>query len=354
MGSNTSASTSPATTATASVHTNESARLPRGGGGASDRLHRLLRLIMQIQSQQRNTAGELAGALGVSRRTVFRDLKVLQEAGVPLVNIPQKGYQLDPDFDAAFQKLEPGEMLGMMLLSKVAEALPDLPLLRPAHAGVSKIAAQLPATVRGFYRELLSTVTFAPGVARIDPAVEDRFCQFQRAIEERAVCNVEYRSVPPHEPFAGALHPLHLHFYKHSWFLLAFSEVHDEVRMFNLSRFQRVHLDDRCFAPMPFDIHEYLDDAWGVIPGGRKYDITIRFTPRVARNVAELNWHHSQQIEFDAGGSCIMRVRVNGLDEIKWWIIGYGDQAEVLEPAELREKIAEMARSLLVQYDGSA
>jgi len=321
-------------TNTATIDTFEIAAPPRPKG-TSDRLHRLLRLIMQIQARRRSTAGELAGELGVSKRTVFRDLKVLQEAGVPLINVPQKGYQLDPDFDAAFQKLEPGEMLGMMLLSKIAEALPDLPLLKPAHTGVSKIAAQLPATVRGFYRELLSTVTFAPGVVRIDPAVEDRFCLFQRAIEERMVCSVEYKPVPPHDPFRGDIHPLHLHFYKHSWYLLAFSEVHDEVRMFNLSRFQRADMDDRHFAPMPFDIRDYLDDAWGIIPGREKHDIVIRFTPRVARNVAELQWHHSQQIEFDADGSCIMRVRVNGLDEIKWWIIGYGDQAEVLEPPEL-------------------
>lgn len=316
----------------------------------SDRLHRLLRLIMQIQARNRSTAADLADQLGVSRRTVFRDLKVLQQVGVPLVNIPRKGYQLDPDFDAALQKLDPGEMLGMMLLSKVAEALPDQPFLRPAHSGISKITAQLPATVRGFYRELLSNVTFAPGVARIDAAVEDRFCVFQRCIEERTVCDVEYTPVPPHEPFAGAVHPLHLHFYKHSWFLLAFSEFHDEVRMFNLSRFQEVTVRDHTFAPLPFDIGEYLDGAWGIIPGERKHHVAVRFSPRVARNVAELNWHTSQDIDFNEDGSCTARFHVNGLDEIKWWIIGYGQEAEVLEPDELRRKVADMARAMLARY----
>lgn len=319
--------------------------------GVAQRVQRLLRLLIQIQTSRRNTAATLAAQLGVSKRTVFRDINVLHQAGVPLANAPGYGYRLDPDFDAALQQLGDSELLGLMLLDKVAEALPEQPLLRPAHEAVTKIISQLPSTVRGFFQEKLRNVTFAPGEGRFDNNVPRRFAALQRAIEQHAVCQVSYDPVPPHTAFAGRIHPLHLHFHRHTWYVLAFSERHDEVRMFNLSRFTELIETDDVYSHMPFSIDDYLDDAWGIIPSGRKYNIQIRFSARVTRNVSEIRWHRTQKVEQHRDGSCTARFCVNGLDEIKWWILGYGDQAEVIEPAELREELTDMARNLLSEYE---
>ena len=49
----------------------------------------------------------------------------------------------------------------------------------------------------------------------------------------------------------------------------------------------------------------------------------------------------------------VFEVDVDGLGEISWWILGYGDQAEVLEPAKLREMIASHAEGMLAKYDDS-
>ncbi|MCH8344978.1 MAG: WYL domain-containing protein [Planctomycetes bacterium] len=86
---------------------------------------------------------------------------------------------------------------------------------------------------------------------------------------------------------------MHLHFYKRAWYVLAFSEQHDEVRMFKLSRIEELEPSDEVFAPFHFSIDAYLDDAWGIIPEGRKYDVVIEFAPKVARNVAEIRWHRT-------------------------------------------------------------
>ena len=143
---------------------------------------------------------------------------------------------------------------------------------------------------------------------------------------------------------------MHLHFYKRGWYVLAFSEQHDEVRMFKLSRIEELEPSDEVFAPFHFSIDAYLDDAWGIIPEGRKYNVVLQFSDRVARNVAEVRWHKTQQSQFQPDGSCVLRFRVNGLREIKWWIIGYGDQVVVREPPELRDAIRAIAQRLLTHY----
>ena len=70
----------------------------------------------------------------------------------------------------------------------------------------------------------------------------------------------------------------------------------------------------------------------------------------VAQNVAEVTWHKTQQLTFRKDGTLDFRATVSGLGEISWWVLGYGDQAEVLEPAKLRRLVADRAARMARCY----
>jgi proteasome accessory factor B len=71
--------------------------------------------------------------------------------------------------------------------------------------------------------------------------------------------------------------------------------------------------------------------------------------------VAEVLWHKTQQTTFNADGTLDYRVTVSGLSEISWWVLGYGDQAEVIEPVALRKLLAERSARMAALYqNGSA
>jgi predicted DNA-binding transcriptional regulator YafY len=80
--------------------------------------------------------------------------------------------------------------------------------------------------------------------------------------------------------------------------------------------------------------------------------MVVRFRPRVAKNVAEVIWHKTQQCQFLEDRSLEYRAKVSGLHEIVWWILGYGDQAEVLQPVKLRRMVAQRAENLVALYNG--
>ena len=94
--------------------------------------------------------------------------------------------------------------------------------------------------------------------------------------------------------------------------------------------------------------------AWHTIPNGPDQDVTVRFAPLVDATCR-------RSLGIRSSGSCQattvqpeFHVRVAGLDEISWWILGYGDQAEVLKPLPLRQLIAERAQRLVNLYNGDA
>ena len=84
--------------------------------------------------------------------------------------------------------------------------------------------------------------------------------------------------------------------------------------------------------------------AWDVIADEDPVHVVIRFSPEVAKRAAETRWHPSQELEWEKDGSLIWRANVAGMREIRIWILGWGADAEVLEPAELRDTVADQLR----------
>lgn len=106
-------------------------------------------------------------------------------------------------------------------------------------------------------------------------------------------------------------------------------------------------------GPPGFSLKRFLGDAWHVSRDPRgPQEVVIQFASEVARNVAEMNRHHTQKSEFLPGGRLEFRVTVDGLEEISWWILGFGDRAVVLQPSELRDRLRRHAENMLRNYQG--
>jgi predicted DNA-binding transcriptional regulator YafY len=318
------------------------------------RVTRLMQIVNLVQQGQARTPDHLAEKLDVSRRTVFRDIRTLQRAGVPIVSREGgRGYAIEASHPDAPAGPTAVQSMGLMLLSRFARSLPDQPLLRPGIDAIESLTARLPQQVRQVYEELMRPVTVKPGEVAVRPVDAGQYRTLQMAIEGRKICRLVYEELSPHDRLETVIHPLHLHFWRRAWYLIAFCESRGADRTFRLSHIQSLEATERSFPLRRFSLREYLDDAWGMTPEGRKYDIVIDFSPGVAQTVADVNWHQTQQAEFHDDGSCTMRFRVNGLGEIKWWILSFGDQAAVRRPPELRAEVRRIALTAAEQHGDS-
>jgi len=160
--------------------------------------------------------------------------------------------------------------------------------------------------------------------------------------------NIRYHSLFEGTIIDVELCPYHLLYNNRAWYVLGRSSLHKSVRTFKFNRIRELQTTERCFVDDEnFDLHDYLGKAWSMIPEGRIYNIKLRFLPKVAHDVAEVQWHSTQQVTFEEDGSAIIEFRVDGLNEITWWILSYGDKAQVLAPKILRQRIIKIAQKML-------
>jgi len=315
------------------------------------RVHRLLRLITVLQRDEPNTTAGLLRELGVSRRTFFRDLKLLQEAGIPYRHDRAQGYHIDKGFYLPPINLTVPETLGLMLLGKSAATQRGRPMVAPALSAIYKLIATTPDPIREACGELIANVSITP-----DPApggdLEARYhTTLQRAIDQSVTCRIVYQSPVEDDRLHAMLSPYLLHYVNRAWYVLGYTDVHDEVRMFKLVRFIEIEPTDEPFdKPENFRVEDKLGKAWRLIPEGKEYKIVLLFSKKVATNVSEVIWHKSQRHKLLDDGRCEMTFTVDGIGEIAWWVCGYGDQVLVVKPPALRDRVEQMLQSALKQY----
>ncbi|MCA9246511.1 MAG: WYL domain-containing protein, partial [Planctomycetales bacterium] len=172
------------------------------------------------------------------------------------------------------------------------------------------------------------------------------------AIARRRAVRIGYDSLTEWKVISTKLRPFQLLFHRRAWYVIGRSSLHRQNRTFHVGRITKLEeLEETYRIPRGFSIERYLKNAWSLVPEpGPDYNVTVRFQPLVARNVAEVAWHRTQELLWNDDGTLDFSVTVTGLGEISWWILGYGANAEVLKPPQLRERVAEHAQRMLDLY----
>ena len=318
----------------------------------NSRISRIIQLLTTMQAGKSYAVEDLSKMFGTSRRTIFRDLKELQAIGVPYrFDSDAGGYVIDPEFFLPPVDLDLKEALSLLLLVHKVRGEIQLPFSRSAMLAALKIENNLPPNIRRYCNIALKNISAVVGAqAPVESSggLDAVFARLQNAITRRRMVNIRYNSLAERKIIDLELWPYHLFYNQRAWYVLGRSSLHKSTRTFKLNRIKSIQTTDKCFiGGEDFNAQEYFGRAWSMIPEGRIYDIKLNFLPKVACNVTEVKWHSTQQVTHNSDGSAIVEFRVDGLGEISWWILGYGDQVRILAPRALRKRIVDMAKNMI-------
>ena len=319
----------------------------------SSRIHRLLRLIGLLQAGKGFNVDTLAEICEVSRRTIFRDIEALRESGFPLnYNEQRQRYCIGRTVCLPETNFTAEEALSLIVLCNELGHSSGMAFFGAARTAALKLESALPSRLREQVRGLVDTVRIHSAPSHPLDEHKQVYEQLRDAAAARQSVRIHYKSVMERETIRTRLDPYRLLFSRRSWYIVGRSSLHRSTRTFHVGRIVDLEpLERRFEIPRGFSIERYLGNAWRLIPEpGPDRDVRIRFAKMVAQNVAEVEWHKTQRLKFNEDGTLDFHVTVSGLSEISWWISGYGDQAEVIAPAELRSVVAERAERTAELY----
>ncbi len=295
------------------------------------------------------TLRELAARFDNAEMTIRRDVGELSR-DIPL-HIERGRIMIDPGWvvpvQPVFLKLE--EAAAVFLAARLLVRYSDEP--NPAVVSALTILADsLPHSIAEHVRRtsLLAAAEPDPQFAQVFSAVTRGWAKQQRV-------RIRYQGVGSEEVHERIIHPYYIEPgpLGYSLYVIAHSEERDAVRVFKVERIVEAELlPDHFSLPADFDPLRYLAVAWGVMGpdyvGQEPITVRLHFKPAVTRRLKETRWHPTQVFSDCATvgwllaeeGSCDLTVQVAETLEMIPWIKGWGSNVVVLEPADLRHKIA--------------
>jgi predicted DNA-binding transcriptional regulator YafY len=309
---------------------------------------RLLHILNLLRARHGLKASDLAKECEVSERTIYRDIIALSSANVPVYF--DHGYRfLSNAFLPTLNfTLEDYLVLKLSLTSTVL--VENSPLKKYARAALAKIEANLNPALKRDLEKIKDPLKITVKSTSDFSMFSLIFKLIEQCILNKKSMQIEYESLQSGLT-TRRVDPYSLIFRRHAWYLIGFCHRRNEIRIFRLNRIKRVALLDKSFVMDPnFSLDSLFKDSWEIYQG-KLVSVKIRFKGIGAKVVESGQYHHSEKISKCKDGSLVYEVKVNGIDEICQWILGFGENAEVLEPKELRDKIRSTARKLSRIYN---
>ena len=326
-------------------------------GRKRDRTARLLSVASILYSRGNDESGvpveEIARLTGMNRRTVYRDLRALEdELSIPVFEAGRGRYGIDKKFFLPPLRLSVAEAIVLFVAARLIARWSD-EYDQVVVSAFTKLADLLPQPIA---RQVTASMLAVGAHGANDPFTRN-FGNVALAWADGRVVQIDYES------FEGDRKTTRVRPYflepdgaTHSVYLIGFDEPAGAMRTYKIERIRSsVVTLDRYEIPADFDAQGWLQHSWGIwsSDGTPVEAIRLRFDARVAHWVREAIWHPSQEVTELADGGIEMTFRVAGTVEIRPWILSWGDAVEVLEPSELRTAIATAVRAAARRYEAA-
>lgn len=301
------------------------------------------------------TIDALADDLGVTTRTIRRDLAALQEAGFPLYDEHDDDGRARWRLDGQVLKgLETGFTLGelcaLYLSRNMLEAVAGTPFQRDLTVAFARLEKMLSPRMRQFLDRLPHVLAAKPGPrARAAGSSPDIVGRLLEATLHYRVARMKYHSVSSARVKDYLIHPYRLAFAQGGLYLLAYVPEYKDVRTFAVDRIASISFEKQTFTPSRAIPDDVFGNSLGVNTGPPSH-VEIAFDKRITPYIRARVWHPSQTLRDSGDGGIVLTLEVCNDLALRSWILGWGASARVLAPAALAADIRADLDNASAQY----
>jgi predicted DNA-binding transcriptional regulator YafY len=307
-----------------------------------NRIDRLTAILIQLQTRRVVPGREIAERFGICLRTVYRDIRALEDAGIPIGSEVGMGYFLAPQ-----------EARSLLIGAKLIEKFSDPSVNRHYACALDKIKAVMGKTEGEDLNSLSAYIEVLKTAPRHQQGfANDLLLDIQSVLGRNQVIHIGYTSGYKNETTNRAVEPLGLCFYAGNWHLLAFCRLRRDYRDFRVDRIKSVQSTASIFDPSRHDdlprlISKIVYES-DVVPA------RVRFDRRVIQFVGEQKYYFGFVDEKIVGGQVEMNFLTSSYDYMSHWLLGYVDAVEVVSPPSLKQTLADYAERLYRHYHQTA
>lgn len=313
-----------------------------------NKFDRVISTLVLLQTKKIITAKTISDRFGISLRTVYRDISTLKSAGIPIIGDQGIGYSIMDGYRLPPLMFSEGEASALLTAEKFIGKLTDQQTQSYYSGAMMKIKAILRSS------EKQSLAVLDDSIAISDNKSWDNKAYLQelfKAIASKLVIKISYEKADGTNSIRK-LEPIGCYHQFNKWYLIAFCHTRVDYRTFKLNRISDLSVTNHHFETNHISLQAYIDkqdDSWK--KEQRFHNIEIVFDPSFVKFAEGRKYYFGfvdQTIEEDG---IHMKFLNSSLEIIARWLLQFGNQAKVLVPLQLKERLKVLATQLHNHYN---
>jgi predicted DNA-binding transcriptional regulator YafY len=311
-----------------------------------NRIDRLTAIIVQLQSKQFIKAEDIAERFEISMRTVYRDLKALEEAGVPIGVEAGRGYFLVEGYHLPPVMFTHDEANAFLVAEKLLEKSTDPSLLKKYQSALTKIRAVLKNEEKQLAENLEERISVSsfPG-----KQISGGFMvEILQAISKKVKLNISYHASSTDEVTLRLVEPIGIIYYGMDWHLIAYCNLRNDYRDFKVTRIKKLSL-----TKTPFPEHNnytLLTYYEHLAVNSDLNQVKVVFDKKAAAEMGSQKYYHGLIAEKETEKGVEMVFATNSLDYTGKWLLTFTGEVEIISNDDLKQTVLELAKEIKEKY----
>lgn len=313
-----------------------------------NRIDRISAILIQLQSRKIVRAQDIAGRFKISLRTVYRDIRSLEEAGIPLIGEAGVGYSLVDGFRLPPVMFTHDEAIAFLTAEKLVDQLTDGPNALNYCSAMYKIRSVLNPREKELLESIDDHIQVfrRPGDTGIHPDL-NLMQPILKSIDRRFVLSVQYHSRYKQERTDRELEPLGIFHIDNNWHLIAWCRIRKDYRDFRLDRIASAALTDIPYSQSHPSLKEYLLQKRNSLDSrADKLKLVV-----ISINQSKAFWlDHQKYYNGFISQSGIDQVEMtfltSSLESFARWYLMFGDYATIIKPEALKDRVRAMISNI--------
>jgi len=304
-----------------------------------NRLDRLSSILVQLQSRRRLRAQEIAERFQVGLRTVYRDIRTLELAGIPVIGEAGKGYSLADGYKLPPIMFSREEVIALITAEKLLGKLADQNSGRNYRSAMDKIRSVLKVSEKEFVENMESSIeVLSSRPQRYNPLVTDPLQMIISAIAAREVLSLKYLPAYADSTSERDVEPVGVFYLDNFWHLIAYCRLRKDYRDFRFDRMHLIHPTAENFTAQHPPLSDFINKIYPELP---LIPITIKLKISAHRYLGEQRYYHGLVKERVIGDWVEMDFLAVSLSNFSYWFLSFADVAHVISPDALRSHLRE-------------
>lgn len=310
-----------------------------------NRIDRISAILIQLQSRRVVKASDIAERFDISLRTVYRDVKTLEEAGIPIIGEAGVGYSIMDGYRLPPVMFTREEATAFLTAEKFVEKLTDSTTMKHHQSAMYKVRAILKTAEKDALENLDGSIEVLKGFSqkRGDNNTDHIQTILDSIVQKRLLC-IDYFAGHSQEFTKRDVEPVGVFFLDSFWHLIAFCRLRNDYRDFRVDRMRKVVITDINYNGSK---HPTLKAYIAQTAQEKQLEtVVIRIDKEIAHHLDYQKYYCGFVSEKAIGNKIEMTFLSASLEGFARWFMMFGDQAEILKPQELAGRVKTIAAAI--------